>query len=1015
MLLFKNSFIKIRKSLGRFFSLIFIVALGSAFFSGIKETSSDMIKTMDKYYDETKLMDFKIVSTMGLTDDDVSSLEALSRAYEVVPSYSYETLINSNTTKIYSISDKINIVKLVEGRMPTNDNEILVEEGTYKIDDTITLDEEANSTLKNTTYKVVGTIRSSLYIYENKGISTVGDGKLDTFMYTLPSNFITDYYTEIYLIAKDSINKTSYLDNYLDEISKLEEELKELKPIRETARYEEILEEAMQKIYTAEEELRTTKEENDKKFEDALNEINSSEKKLQRARSDYQNGVCTLDETKKQVEEALANEKSRIELARAQINESLNTYGITQDQIDLTISSLEEEIMQINEAMKLLDSTSEEYLTLSNQLELLNTSKEGLISLKASIKTLEDGQKQLEEKEKEWQEEYNNNLEILNTSYQEIISGEESLAQARVEYNKNYQEYQEEINNAEKEIESAKEDVAALEKPVWYLLDREDNSGYTTFYEAATKVDAIASVFPVFFILVALLMCMNTMTRMIDEERNEIGIFTSLGISKGKIIGSYIFYVLLASIIGLVIGLLIGYYIVPLALFDVYTSSFTIPALITYFNIKNSIIIIVVCFIVMSAVTYIATNRDFKHMPSNLLRPESPKIGRKVLLERIPKLWNRLSFTWKVTIRNLFRYKKRIIMTIIGISGCTALLLTGFGIKDSISSLLDKQFKEIQIYDALAFFKENQAETSEEISSVLAQEGLTNEIYTNIESYTFKASNKTLDVYVMAFQDVSNIYNYLHLYDLEGNELNLDDYGVIVTEKMAELLGIEKGDTFQIRNSNNELFILKVSGVCQNYVNNYVYMNETYYEKVFKDATYNAVMLNFEDDSAEEVGNSLLSSNYFNSIQYTKDNMSIFEDIIDGMNDIVYLIIGFSTFLAITVLYNLTTINISERKREIASLKVLGFHDSEVSTYVYRETVILTIIGIAIGIVLGLSLNLFVLTVAETDEILFVKDVHFLSYIYTFVIMILFTLLVQFVTYFILKKINMIDSLKSVE
>ena len=284
-----------------------------------------------------------------------------------------------------------------------------------------------------------------------------------------------------------------------------------------------------------------------------------------------------------------------------------------------------------------------------------------------------------------------------------------------------------------------------------------------------------------------------------------------------------------------------------------------------------------------------------------------------------------------------------------------------------------------------------------------------------MESYTFKAQNKTLDVYVMAFEDTTNLSDYLHLKDLESNQLTLDDYGVIITEKMAELLNVQKGDTFQIRNSDNELFVLKVSGVTRNYVGNYIYMNHNYYEKIFNNNTYNAIMINFGNDDIESTGNNLMNSSYFSSIQYTKDSMSIFEDIIDGMNDIVYLIIGFSTFLAITVLYNLTTINISERKREIASLKVLGFHDNEVSTYVYRETVILTIFGIILGIGLGLSLNLFVLTVAETDEILFVKDVHFLSYIYTFVIMIIFTLLVQFITYFILKKINMIDSLKSVE
>ncbi len=1015
MLLLKNSFIKIRKSLGRFFSLIFIVALGSAFFSGIRETSQDMIKTMDNYYDETSLMDYKIVSTMGLTEDDVNSLKELSHAYKVVPSYSYETLIDGNSTKIYAITEEINKVKLIEGRMPTKNNEIIVEDGTYQINDTITLDSSAKDTLKNTTYTVVGTIRSPLYIYENKGISTVGDGKLDTFMYIPEDNFTIDYYTEIYLIASNSTDKISYLDDYLEVTKLLEDELKNLKPIRETARYEEILKEAMQEIYDAEEELQTKKAENDQKFLDALEEIETNEQKLNDAKVAYQNGVNTLNSTKQEMETTFANEKAKIEEGRKQITSTLDKYGIKENQIDTTISTLDNQINSLNQLLNTLDPSSEQYLQVQEQITTLTTSKEGLNQLKTSINTLNQGEEELEQGIATWEKEYQTNKNTLDNSYQDILMGEQELAKGKEEYNTNYQTYQEEIQKANDEIAKAKEEVQNLEKPVWYLLDREDNSGYTTFYESATKVDSIASVFPVFFILVALLMCMNTMTRMIDEERGEIGLFTSLGISKGKIIFSYIFYVLIATTIGLILGLLVGYYIVPHFLFGVYTSSFTIPSLITYFNLKASIIIIIVCFLTMSIVTYIATNRDFKYMPSSLLRPIAPKMGRKVLLEKIPLIWNHLSFIWKVTIRNLFRYKKRIIMTIIGISGCTALLLTGFGIKDSVNSLLDKQFKEIQTYEALLFLEESKEGPTPEITELLSQNNITKEIYTNMESYTFKAQNKTLDVYVMAFSDITNINNYLILKDLEGNNITLDDYGVIITQKMAELLGVQKGDTFQIRNSNNELFILKVSNIAQNYVNNYIYMTPSYYEKIFSSTTYNAIMINFPDDNIEEIGNNLMNSNNFSSIQYTKDNMAIFEDIIDGMNDIVYLIIGFSTFLAITVLYNLTTINISERKREIASLKVLGFHDNEVSTYVYRETIILTIFGIILGIGLGLSLNLFVLTVAETDEILFVKDVHFLSYIYTFIIMLLFTVLVQFITYFILKKINMIDSLKSVE
>ena len=402
-----------------------------------------------------------------------------------------------------------------------------------------------------------------------------------------------------------------------------------------------------------------------------------------------------------------------------------------------------------------------------------------------------------------------------------------------------------------------------------------------------------------------------------------------------------------------------------------------------------------------------------KETPATLMRPRAPKIGKRVLLERINFIWKRLSFTWKVTVRNLFRYKKRIVMTLIGISGCTALLLTGFGIQDSIGSLMDQQFGEIEAYDAIFFLDEETNEVGEEILASL------NEVnqygILNMESFAFNANNKNIDLYLMAFQDVNSVDNFIHLKDEQGNPLTIDDYGVILSSKTADMLNVHVGETFGIRNSENELFVLKVSGISENYVNHYAYMSENYYEQIFGEKKYNAVMTTMDDDKISTVGNDLIDSGYFSSVQYITDSMNMFQDIIRSMNDIVLLILGFSTFLAITVLYNLTTINISERTREIATLKVLGFHDKEVSAYVYRETLVLTIFGILIGMGLGVLLNQFVMTVAETDEILFVKDIYGLSYLYTFLIMTLFTVVVQFITYFILKKINMIDSLKSVE
>ena len=353
-------------------------------------------------------------------------------------------------------------------------------------------------------------------------------------------------------------------------------------------------------------------------------------------------------------------------------------------------------------------------------------------------------------------------------------------------------------------------------------------------------------------------------------------------------------------------------------------------------------------------------------------------------------------------------------MTVLGIAGCTALLLTGFGIKDSLSDLLDIQYGKITHYDATIVL--NDEVNKADVTNSLNDNDITNYINTNISSFTFKANNKNLDFTLITFMEDDNVSDYVTLKSTDGSNLTLNDDGVIVTEKMAQLLDAKVGGNISIRNSDNELFIVKVSGICENYISNFMYMNSTYYKEIFNDDNYNSYLVNLsETTNKEKLSNNLLDTGYFGAIQYTEDNMKMFNDIIAGMNNIVYLIILFSSFLAITVLYNLTIININERKREIATLKVLGFRDREVSSYVYRETIIMTIVGIIVGIFLGFSLNAFILMIAETDEILFIKTIKPLSYVLSFIIIIVFSIIVQVITYFILKKVDMIDSLKSVE
>ena len=1011
MLIFKNSFRKIRRSLGRFLSLIFIVALGSAFFSGVREAATDMIRTVDEYYDDTSLMDYKIISTMGLTDGDLESIRAISDDLIVEPSYSFDLILDGDVTRIHAITDTVNQVNLVSGKMP-NSGECLVEDGTYNIGDKIFIESD---NLVTQEYTVSGTITSSLYIYRTKGISTEGDGKLDKYIFIPKNDFTLEYYTEIYIIDKNSIDQTSYLDDYNNVISVLDSKLTELKPIRETIRYEEILSEVMKVINDAETELVKQKAENEEKLNDAKLKLDDAKLELEDAKEKWQVSYDELQATSEEMERAFKDAKKDLESGQQKFASILSNYNLKAEDLISNLEEVNQQINSINQILSTLDPNSQDYLTYQNTLNILEENKSNLEELIDMQNNLIQSEQTLEDNINKWEQEYNNALSQLNKNYDLLVTSEQELNVGYAEYEENYQIYLKEIANAEQKIADAKAELDTIEKPVWYLMDREDNSGYTNFYESATKVDAIAAVFPIFFMLVVFLMSLNTMTRMIEEERSEIGVYVSLGINKFKIILSYLFYVLIATSLGLIIGLSIGYAYIPHLLYDVYQSNFIIPDLKTYAEVIPCIMIILVTIILMITVTLMTVLKDFKYVPATLLRPEPPKNGKKVLLERIKFIWKKLSFTWKVTIRNMFRYKKRIIMTIIGISGCTALLVTGFGIRDSVSSLVNLQYETLHLYDSMLILENEIEQPDSNLNKILNDKNINNLLYTHMESYVFEADNKRIDTYLLAFENIDLVDQYIKIKDLDGNHLSLSDNGVIITQKMAELLGAKIGDDIKIRSGENELLILRVDGICENYVNSYVYMTSNYYKRLFDKITYNTIITNVNELDHEQLSLELMNTGYFTTIQYTIDSLDMFSDIISGMNDIVYLIIVASSLLAIIVLYNLTTININERKREIATLKVLGFKDKEVSTYVYRETLLLTLIGIALGLFLGIVLNSFVLTIAETDEILFVKNIKNLSFVYTFAIMIFFTVLVQFITHFILKKIDMIESLKSVE
>ena len=856
-LLYKDAILKIKESFGRFLSVLLIVALGVGFFAGLREATPDMFYTLDHYYDEHNLMDFKIVSTAGLTEDDVRSLKELEHVEKVVPSYSLDALEEGNAVRVHSLEDDINQVELINGRMPKEKNECLADNKHYKVGDTITLDSEnVGNQLEEIEYRVVGTVDSVLYVGVEKGISTVGNGKLNSFLFVPKENFKTPYYTEVYLTAKNTKEKESDSKAYEEEREYLNQELLELKPIRETKRYEELKEQAASQILL--------------------------------------------------LEQSIASQRQKIT--------EMTQYGIRPSQAEREI--------------------------------------------------------------------WNQQIQLM-----------------------------------EEQVTLAKQELETLPKPEWYLLDRTDQTGYTALRDDINKVDAIAQVFPVFFILVAALMCFNTMTRMIEEERTQIGILSSLGYSRLKIIHSYIFYVLIATILGVTIGLLVGYTTIPNIIYNIYHTNYILPDLIVQVKWGPFALIVGITILLMCVVTIFAVMKELSEKPAVLLRPKAPKMGKKVLLERVPILWKHFTFTWKVTSRNIFRYKKRVFMTIIGILGCTALLLTGFGLRDDINRLGDLQYGELIHYDAIVGLKTPATTIEPELHQVLETSKVEKTIPLYQETMKFYAGEENHDVYMMAMPSDRDISNFITLRSQDDQKkVKLKDDGVVITEKMAQLLGAEKDGFIKVRNSQNELFVLHVTDIVENYTMHYIYMNEVYYREIFgSDMEYNVIMIKGLDVKEDAFAQDLINSGTVTSVNFTSDNTALFDRMVDGLNQIIYLIIIAASMLAFVVLYNLTAINIMERMREIATLKVLGFYDKEVSSYVYRETFLLTVLGSFIGLIVGIALHRYVMLVAETDDIMFLKQIEPLSYLYAFVITILLSAVIQIFTYFKLKKIDMISSLKSVE
>lgn len=1112
----KDFYMEIRKSLGRFLSILFIVALGVAFFSGIRASEPSMRITGDRYFDQEELMDIQALSTFGITDDDIDAIEAVEGVERVEGAYSADMLCETKKKQyvfhVMSLPENMNHVTVSEGRLPKKIGECLVDDDMgYKVGDTITLksgtDDPISDTLKQEKYKVVGIGNSPCYISFGRGSTTIGSGSVSGFLFVPAKTFALDVFTEAYVQVEGAENLIAYTEEYDKKIETVLDRIEEITGERGRIRKQEIVDDAQAEIDDAKAELEEGKLKAQEELDDAKAQIDDGEAKLTEAKQQiadgksqissakttlnskddelteaktkyssglkkwqegteaYEAGLAQFEAAKPEALEEIAKGEAGLEAYRKQLDEAKKgaqgklkelegqlAYIMSlepgpededyeelhqkwEEQYGASIEQLETGISEVNKELETLETQEQDYQSkltalnnskaelaakeqqLADTKAALDSSKQQLSDAYSQIESgkgqLASGWAQIDEKEQE-----------LASGEAEIAESETTLEDAKAEYEEGKKEAEDEIADGEAKIADAEEELAEIEDPKWYVYDRSNLPEHDGYGENADRMRAIGKVFPVIFFLVAALISLTSMTRMVEEQRTQIGTMKALGYSKWAIVSKYLSYALLATAGGSIIGVLIGEKVLPFIIIYAYGIMYQhIPEILVPYDWAYAIEASIAAVACTMFATVFSCYRELGEQPAALMRPPAPKIGKRVLLEYVGVIWKRLNFTWKSTIRNLMRYKKRFFMTIFGIGGCMALMLVGYGIRDSVFEIADIQYTEIQTYDGNLILKENLSEDEhQELTDSLEQnQDIARFMDAYMKNLVLTKDGHERETYVMVLGQPKDSEKYVHFHDRKTKEAyELSDDGAIISEKTAKLLNAKVGDTISIKDENEGNKEIVIQNICENYMGHYLYMTPKYYEKVYGEKPeYNTVLFSVQDsytrEQMEEAGEKILARDEVLSLSYMKDIEKRLNDMLKSLNLVIIVLIVSAGMLAFVVLYNLNTINIAERKRELATLRVLGFYNPEVAAYVYRENILLTLIGTIVGAGLGKILHLFIIETVEVPAAMFGRIINLPSYIYSFLFTILFSMIVNGVMYFKLRKIDMVESLKSIE
>lgn len=1084
----------ITQSRKRFVSILVICALGVTMVTGLRASCFDLRASADAFFDSQHLYDISIQSTLGLSAEDVQELAHVEGVDKAEGAWEETTYTDAGSQRlsvdVKALSaDGINAPYIVEGSLPTNENEVAVTQNFLtttglSLGDTVTLEKSSDAVFKRVDYIITASVIDPTELTSPTGPIAIRASASSDCCFFVTQDAVdpemADAFTIIYLIASNTEGTSCYSDEYTATIDELVNRIENLRADRELARTNEIKQDAHAAIdeeeATAQDEFASAESQladAQKQIDDGWAELNASKEQLASGQQQLESSQAQLDEQAAQLADArtqLEDGLAQVAEGRAQLEASIEPgKAAINTQIDAQIDQLNEQFDNpSNPETDLPAEMYQQYLAALQQIESART--EALNSFDATIAenraTLDTTEQQLRQQLDQvatgetalsaGRAQLDSSKQELATGTEQLANGEAELRAGQEELDSQRSEYEASKADALQQIADARAEVDDIEQAQWYVQTRDSNAGYTSVESDASSIEAIGLVFPVVFIIVAVLIALTTITRMVEEERSLIGTYKSLGYSRHAILMKYLAYSLGASLLGGLLGEFCGFIAFPTFLFSVvFEAMYQIPEYLYSFDTFYGIGSILFFIVGIAGAAVIACRSELKQTPAALMRPKAPKAGSRILLERITPLWKRMSFLNKVTARNIFRYKKRFLMTIFGIMGCMALLVCGFAIRDSVHALSDMQYNDINRYDVLAVVNQDDFDsslttleedsrisevqplgvdsvtvsaatadtngsadlTTSESGAEAAETNKSNAETTNTNTASTNSTKESLQLFIAP--DGAPLTDFINTRTSADSPCELTDGGILLTRNAAELLGIGIGSNVHIETSTLDQANVPVQNVIDNYLGNAAYITESTYEEYFGNtADLNGFFINLVSNDAaqqEVFADELASNETFMSVTSTQKMSEEFSQSFQLINTVVYVIIVLAAALAFVVLFTLSTTNISERIRELATIKVLGFRKREVNHYVNKETILLTALGMIAGIPLGYAFSQSLTYVLKMPSIYFAVTIEPISYAYACALTLFFAWLVALLSNRALAKIDMIEALKSVE